>query len=122
MQKQNIEIAMILQQQIDDILDRIVMAYQPEKVFLIGSYASDNANENSDLDLLIIKNTNLPSYKRGLEISRLLKGVLIPIDILIYTPNEIEQFIDDKYSFLYQALKTSKLLYEHSGNSSKMVA
>jgi predicted nucleotidyltransferase len=105
---------MITQEQIDQLVHKIVASYQPEKVILIGSYAAGNQNENSDLDLLIVKNTPLPAHKRTSEISGLLKGILFPIDVLIYTQSEFEQMKTLKYSFLYQALSKNKILYEQS--------
>lgn len=105
---------MITQEQIDQLVHKIVASYQPEKVILIGSYAAGNQNENSDLDLLIVKNTPLPAHKRASEISGLLKGILFPIDVLIYTQSEFEQMKTLKYSFLYQALSKNKILYEQS--------
>ena len=37
---------------------------------------------------------------------------MIPMDILVYTNIEFEKEINEKYSFLYSAIKTSKIVYE----------
>jgi predicted nucleotidyltransferase len=91
---------------------RIVNNIDPEKIILFGSYANGNNNEDSDLDLIIVKKSNLPKHKRGIEIRRLFYGLLIPMDLKIYTPEEYNNELNNKYSFLYTAIKESKILYE----------
>ena len=49
---------MVIQEQIDEIKRRIVENFKPEKIILFGSYADGNPKEDSDLDLLIIKDSN----------------------------------------------------------------
>jgi len=99
-------------EQINEISSRIVKQINPEKIILFGSYATGNNNEDSDIDLIIIKNSDLPRHKRGLEIRRLFYGSLIPLDFKIYTPNEYKSELLNKYSFLNSALEDSKILYE----------
>ena len=70
-----------------------IPAVDPEKVILFGSYAENSAKEDSDLDLLIIKDSEIPSNKRCRELRKKLRGLKIPIDLLMYTPSEIEEFI-----------------------------
>ncbi len=105
---------MLTNNEISQLVDKIVVHYKPDKVMLLGSYANNTATENSDLDLLIIKNTELEPHKRNSELYKLLKGVLFPLDILIYTRSEYEAFSHQKHTFLNHALKTSKTLYEYA--------
>jgi predicted nucleotidyltransferase len=81
---------MITQNQINQVVETIVKNIQPEKVILFGSYANGNPNEDSDLDLLIIKDMPEKRSRRGREIRKHLRGSKIPIDLLVYTPQEIE--------------------------------
>ncbi len=113
---------MIAQNDIEKLVQTIVSSYKPEKVLLFGSYASGTATENSDVDLLLVKDTHLPPHKRTGEISALLKGILFPLDIIIYTHNEFEQQSNQKYTFLNNALTHSKVLYEQPRNNTAMVA
>lgn len=103
---------MIAGEQINDISMKIAKNINPDKIILFGSYAYGNYNEYSDLDLIVVKESNLPRHKRGIEIRRLLYGLLIPIDLKVYTPGEYEAELKNKYSFLSSAIKDSKLLYE----------
>ena len=103
---------MIETKRIDDIVKRIAIKFNPDKIILFGSYAAGNPNSDSDIDLLIIKDTDLPRHKRSFDIQKLLIGSMIPMDILVYTTKEFEQEKKEKSSFLYTAIKTSKILYE----------
>ncbi len=106
---------MIETYKISDIVNRIAYRFNPDKIILFGSYASGNPNDDSDIDLLIIKDTDLPKHKRSFDIQKSLRGSMIPMDILVYTQKEFEQEKLNKYSFLSSVIKTSKILYERKG-------
>jgi uncharacterized protein len=103
---------MIESTKINDIVARIAMNFNPDKIILFGSYAIGTPNNDSDLDLLIIKDTDLPRHRRSFDIQKMLIGSMIPMDILVYTSNEFEKEKNEKYSFLNSVIKTSKILYE----------
>jgi predicted nucleotidyltransferase len=105
---------MIDTSKINDIVNRIAIRFNPDKIILFGSYATGNPNNDSDLDLLIIQDTDLPRHKRSFDIQKSLIGSMVPMDILVYTRNEFEQEKEEKHSFLSSAIKTSKILYERS--------
>ena len=107
MQK-NIE--MTIKQQIDEISMRIIKNINPEKIILFGSYAKGNYNEDSDLDLIIIKQSNLPKHKRGIEIRRLFYGLLVPIDLKVYTPEEFEMFRERGYEMGFRWVESGPLV------------
>jgi len=106
---------MIAQEQINEIIKIIVKGYKPEKIILFGSYAIGNITEDSDLDLLLIKETNLPRYKRAREVHQLFDPYPCAMDIIIYSKNEIEKWQDIKNSFVYDILENGKVLYEQTG-------
>ena len=97
---------------ISNIVFRIATNTQPDKIFLFGSYATGKANEDSDIDLLVIKDTLEPRHKRSIEMQRLLKGSKLPVDILVYTNDEFEREKTINYSFVNSAIQEAKLLYE----------
>jgi len=103
---------MIPKKQIDYISKKIIQNTDPEKIILFGSYAKGDYNDDSDLDFIVVKQSNLPRHKRGLEIRRLFYGLLVPFDLKIYTPEEYNNELKNKYSFLNSAIKNSKVLYE----------
>jgi predicted nucleotidyltransferase len=97
---------------ISNIVFRIASNILPDKIFLFGSYATGQATEDSDIDLLVVKDTSEPRHKRSIEIQRLLKGSKLPVDILVYTNDEFDREKTIKYSFVNSAIKGAKLLYE----------
>jgi len=105
---------MIETNKINEIVSRIATRFNPDKIILFGSYAVGNATNSSDLDLLVIKDTDLPYHKRSFDIHKALIGSMIPMDILVYTKQEFEQERNEQSSFLSSAIKTSKVLYERS--------
>ncbi len=109
---------MIESTKINDILTRIATTFNPDKIILFGSYAVGNANEDSDLDFILIKETDLPKQRRGLEVRKLFYRIAIPMDFKIYTSKEFNDELNNKYSFLNTALKDSKVLYERKNRSS----
>ncbi|MFN0050455.1 MAG: nucleotidyltransferase domain-containing protein [Cytophagales bacterium] len=102
---------MITQTQIDEVVRRIVEGYQPEKIILFGSYADGTATEDSDIDLLIIKETDEDSLSRRLKVGKLLRKLTFPIDTLIYNSQEFTFNVNDKHSFISSILPNSKLLF-----------
>ena len=105
---------MIAKDTITEIVNKIASGYHPDKIILFGSYAVGKPNQNSDLDLLVIKDTNLPRPQRTAYVRKMLYGAMIPIDLIVYTPMEIEVSKDNKFSFVYEVLHTGKVLYERA--------
>ncbi len=102
---------MISEEKINEVVTKIASQFNPEKIILFGSYAAGNPTPDSDLDLLIIQETDLPRHKRSFNIEKALIGSMIPMDILVYTKPEFENENNNKYSFLSSAMKTSKVVY-----------
>ncbi len=105
---------MVDSKRINDIVNRIAIKFNPDKIILFGSYASNSQNDDSDLDLLIIQDTDQPIQTRGFDIRMSLIGTMIPFDILIYTNSEFEKEKDNSFSFLNSAMRNSKVLYERA--------
>lgn len=103
---------MISQEKISEIVSKIVFSYNPDRIILFGSYANGTPNEDSDLDLLIVKNTDMPRPERIIQLRKSLWGSMIPIDLIVYTPNEINDSKDKKSSFIYEVINTGRILYE----------
>ena len=116
---------MVTQSQIDEIVRILVGECHPDKIILFGSYARGTATEDSDLDLAIVKETDLPRFKRSTAFRRALRANgrrwLFPMDIVVYTPEEIAAYQNDPYSLIHEILNTGKTLYE-SKQSARLVA
>ena len=105
---------MIGSDKIADIVTKIVSGYNPEKIILFGSYATGKPTEDSDLDLMIIKATDLSRPQRTVQVRKMLYGAMVPIDLIVYTPQEIAESKDNIFSFVSEVLNTGKTLYERA--------
>lgn len=93
-------------------MQKLVAAANPSKVFLLGSYARGEANEDSDLDLLIVEPV---VENKGMEMVRLRRVVGIVgtgVDILVYSENEIARRGQVPGTVIYWALREGKVLYD----------
>ena len=66
------------------------------------------------MDLFIIKDTDLPRPQRTVQVRKMLYGSMIPIDLIVFTPKEIDESKENKFSFVYEVLITGKTLYERA--------
>ena len=97
--------------EIKSITGQIIEKYKPEKIILFGSTAQGKLTSDSDMDLLIIKeNTPLYGADRIRELSRMIERN-IPVDFLIYRPEEFEKRLKMGDPFLKAVLKEGKVLY-----------
>ena len=94
--------------------DRIVREIDPERIILFGSYASGQPTPDSDVDLLIIMRTNLSPLDRYLLVSRILDPRPFPVDILVKTPEEIEQGLQRGDTLIGQIMREGLVLYERT--------
>ena len=97
---------------ISNIVSNIAANIDPDKIYLFGSYATGQANEDSDIDLLIVKDSDEPKYVRNIEVQRLLIGSKLPVDVVVYTNDEFENERKKSYSFLNSAIQGAQLMYE----------
>ena len=93
------------------ILLDTLKAYHPQKVILFGSAARGEADAESDLDVIVIKDTR-QSFVERLETMAKLCPIGIHADILVYTPEEIRAMVEEENPFITQALREGKLVYE----------
>ncbi len=98
--------------QIKHLVQKIVEVSSPQKVILFGSYATGHITPDSDLDVLVIKESLEPRFKRTREIRKSLRGSKIPLDILMYTPSEIKEWENVKTVFITRVLREGKVVYE----------
>ena len=95
-----------------EIRNKIVRAANPEKIVLFGSYVYGKPTDQSDLDILVVMKSDLPRYRRSRSIYRCLAGLLIPKDILVYTPEEIEEWDEVPQAFISTVMRQGKVIYE----------
>jgi predicted nucleotidyltransferase len=104
---------MVSQSDIQLFVNEIVAGYQPEKIYLFGSYANGMPTADSDIDLFIVKNTKERKKDRIEQVLNIIKSYPDSgIDMIIYTPEELDNVKSDFVNIANEAIKTGKLLYE----------
>ena len=99
-------------QQIKEMGRRIGAACNPERILLFGSHARGDATDKSDIDLLVIAHNTAPKPKRSAPLYSLLRDYPFSKDILVYTPDEIEEYRHLRASLIHRALEEGIVLYE----------
>ena len=94
------------------IVGRIVSLVQPENIILFGSRARGAGRLASDIDLLVIARSDQPRYRRAAPIYGVLSDILTPMDILVYTPQEVEEWGGVAQAFVTTAVREGLMLYE----------
>jgi len=96
---------------IEEVAKRIGSRINAEAVILFGSYAKGNPDENSDVDFFVIAESELPRFKRSRQLYKLFKPYPFGMDILVYTPAEIEKGRKSSLSFVSTVLREGKTVY-----------
>ncbi len=96
-----------------EMVEKIIKEYQPKKIILFGSYAYGETTKDSDIDLLIIKNTDKRPIDRWVEVKRLLRDTTrtFPVAPLVYTEKEVKERTVLKDFFIEEILGKGEVLY-----------
>lgn len=89
-----------------------LIPYGPDRIYLFGSWATGEADELSDVDLVVIKRTPAPFFDRLREVARLLPTPSPPVDILVYTPEEFARMRADGNAFAEMIEAEGVILYD----------
>ena len=90
---------------------RDIAKLDPVKVILFGSLARGDYHEASDIDLLVIKETDVPFLRRGLEVLEAVEA-RAQIEPFVYTPDEVDRMIADGNPLILDALSEGRVIYE----------
>lgn len=98
-------------EEIKEFAAKLARAFRPKKVILFGSYAYGSPEEASDVDILVIMPTRLRSVEQAIEIRRTVKSSF-PLDLIVRTPEQIEERLSLGDFFIKEVLTKGKVLYE----------
>ncbi|MGQ9626913.1 MAG: nucleotidyltransferase domain-containing protein [Anaerolineae bacterium] len=102
-----------LQQELKRYLELLTRDDPPERIILFGSLAEGEVGEWSDLDLVIVRKTDLPFLERSKAVLRLLHP-RVGVDVLVYTPEEFERLCRERRFFQEEILDKGKVLFERN--------
>ena len=99
--------------EISKIVRQVVDGYQPEKIILFGSYAYGKPNADSDLDLLIIKETSERFIDRWTNIRKIVSDPKrsIPFEPIVLTPREVDERLAMGDQFIEEIINGGEVLY-----------
>ena len=108
------------------VLDNLVFSLKssdPYKIILFGSYARGNPHENSDIDIMVILDNNHVSktYEERLNKRIFIRNLVleinrkVPLDILVYSKEELNIIKKHGNYFIDEIEKTGKIIYEKAG-------
>jgi len=97
---------------ISEMVRKIVENFYPEKIIMFGSRVWGVPKDWSDMDILVVIKSNELAARLAAKISKVAKPRYVPVDILVRTPEEIEQRIKIGDHFIRKILAEGKVLYE----------
>ncbi len=98
-------------EQILNVARRIGEEFSPQRVILFGSYAYGQPTPDSDVDLLVITSFKGSSVEKSVEM-RLKVRPPFPVDLLVRTPQKVQERLAMGDCFMREILTKGKVLYE----------
>lgn len=96
---------------IRNLCKRIAETYRPEKIILFGSHAHGKPTPESDVDLLIVMNFEGHPFDQTVKIRSEL-GLVTPMDLLVRTPKDVIERLEDGDMFMSNIFWRGKVMYE----------
>jgi predicted nucleotidyltransferase len=103
-----------LPEKVQEIIRRIAEGYDPEKIIIFGSYARGDWNEESDLDILVVKETEESPFDRIGAVSVFCWPRELAMDILVKTPTEIEDELRRRELFTREIMREGVIVHERA--------
>lgn len=98
-------------QLIERAIDIVVAQCQPERIYVVGSQATGTARRKSDLDLLIVQESTQDKPTRERRVELLLAPLMVPVDVHVYTPDELDDERSQRFGFARTAPEVGVLVY-----------
>jgi uncharacterized protein len=102
-----------LERELTRWLPLLIAHERPSKIILFGSYCTGEIKEWSDLDLVIIKETQEPFLDRTRQVLELLEP-RVGVDVLVYTPEEFERLARERAFVREEIVGKGKVIYERA--------
>lgn len=109
----------IRQAQITKAAQTIATQFQPEKIFLFGSFAYGQPNAHSDIDLLVVMPFAGSPFRQAAKLlGQVVQAVgVLPLDLLVRTQEQVQERLQLGDRFMQEITERGKVLYEaaHAG-------
>jgi len=97
---------------LEQVTRTIVEQFHPKRIVLFGSHARGDAGTDSDLDVFIEMQTSRRPPERAIEVSAAFGLRPWPLDVVVYTPEEVQRLRGVSGTLLSVIEKEGKVLYE----------
>lgn len=101
-------------QLLNEIVSPIREAADSERLVLFGSRARGTARADSDFDVLVVKESGEPRYKRSASLYTKIADLPVEVEIVVYTPGEITEWSEVPQAFVTTAIREGRVLYERA--------
>jgi len=97
---------------LEELIQRLVEALGPERIYLFGSRARGEGGPDSDYDLMVVvPGSELPGYRRDQLAYGALRGVEVAKDVLVWTSDEFDRRRHLVASLPATILREGRLIY-----------
>jgi len=93
---------------------RLVEGFDPERIILFGSQARGEAEDRSDIDLVVLFDRIDNRYETEARMIAALRGLRVPVDLISYTVAEFEREQSLKSAVARPAAREGTVLYERA--------
>ena len=99
---------------LDEMVQRIVGRFHPDRIILFGSHAKGGATGDSDVDLLVVMPVDSARRSKANEIDLVLADRIVPVDLIVVTPDQFERQKDVIGTLVREAVREGKVVYERA--------
>ena len=111
-------LAALKNQELAEIVRRLIAAYQPERIYLFGSKARGDSGADSDYDLMVVIPDSAPPERRRSRLAyQTLRGTGTAADVLVWSREAFESRLHLRASLPHTVVSEGTLLYEARSRS-----
>lgn len=99
---------------LNEMVQRIVGRFHPDRIILFGSYANGEPTYDSDLDILVVMPVEGSRRSKANEIDLALADRTVPVDVIVVTPDQFEKQRDVIGTIVREAVREGKTVYERA--------
>jgi len=115
-ERKNMGRKQVLEKELNIFVEKVRKAYRPEKIILFGSLPAGKVTESSDLDVIVVAETQDNFWNRMKDISKFCSRK-VGMDVLVYTPEEFDKLLSTRTFFKTEIQEKGKVVYEQSQTS-----
>ena len=93
------------------LVERVSADFDPKVIIIFGSVAKGTATADSDIDVAVILDTDLSWTQRAVAVRRSIGRFGVPLDLLVFTPEEVEAERGNPCTIVSEILSTGKVVY-----------